>query len=76
MKVREVGVERRWSGIMGFSPDGLPVAGQLPGVPRAHFACGFTGHGMGYGLRFGYLVARLALGETDVAADLFAADRF
>jgi gamma-glutamylputrescine oxidase len=68
-------VERRWSGTMGFSPDGLPVVGAAPGVPGALFACGFTGHGMAFGARFGLLLARLALGMNDEAGDLFAAER-
>jgi glycine/D-amino acid oxidase-like deaminating enzyme len=68
-------VERRWSGTMGFSPDGLPVLGDVPGVPGAVYAAGFTGHGMGYGLRFGRLAARRLLGEPDDAADLFDAAR-
>lgn len=69
-------IERRWSGTMGFSPDGLPVAGALPGVPNVYFACGFTGHGMAYGLRFGEMMARVALGIHDPAADLFAPRAF
>ncbi|WP_412063296.1 NAD(P)/FAD-dependent oxidoreductase [Rubrivirga sp. IMCC45206] len=69
-------VERRWSGTMGFSPDGLPALGNVPGVPGAHFAAGFTGHGMGYALRFGRLAARVMVGESDPAADLFDARRF
>jgi gamma-glutamylputrescine oxidase len=68
-------VERRWSGTMGFSPDGLPVLGEISGCPGAWFACGFTGHGMGYAVRFGELLARTALGEPDEASDLFAAER-
>ncbi|HLA64937.1 MAG TPA: FAD-binding oxidoreductase, partial [Rhodothermales bacterium] len=68
-------VTHRWSGTMGFSPDGLPVVGGVPGVAGAHVACGFTGHGMGYGLRFGQLLARRVLGERDEAADLFDAAR-
>ncbi len=39
-------VERRWAGIMGFSVDGLPLVGTLPGKPRVGFAAGFTGHGL------------------------------
>lgn len=39
-------VERRWAGIMGFSKDGLPQVGTLPGRPRVGFAVGFTGHGL------------------------------
>ncbi len=66
-------VERRWSGPMGFSPDGLPRLGAVAGVPGAWWAGGFTGHGMGYGLRFGRLAARRLLGLSDPAADLFGA---
>ena len=71
----DVPVERRWSGTMGFSPDGLPVLGPVPGVAGAHFAAGFTGHGMGYALRFGELAARSLLGEPDDASDLFHSSR-
>lgn len=42
-------VERRWAGIMGFSVDGLPLAGVLPDKPRVGFAVGFTGHGLSLG---------------------------
>lgn len=64
-------IERRWSGTMGFSPDGLPVIGEVPGVPGALYATGFTGHGMGYGVRFGLLAARGLLHQPDDASDLF-----
>lgn len=50
-------VTHRWSGIMGFSPDGLPLVGRLEGRPRVHYAVGFTGHGLGYAL----VVTRAAL---------------
>lgn len=40
----------RWSGAMGFSPDGLPLVGPIPGADPEHdsvwFCGGFTGHGM------------------------------
>ena len=39
-------VAHRWSGIMGFSCDGLPLVGTLPGRTRIGFAVGFTGHGL------------------------------
>ena len=39
-------VAQRWSGIMGFSCDGLPLVGTLPGRSRIGFAVGFTGHGL------------------------------
>ncbi|MEM0963785.1 MAG: FAD-binding oxidoreductase, partial [Bacteroidota bacterium] len=71
----DVEIERRWSGTMGFSPDELPALGVVPGVPGAFWAAGFTGHGMGYGLRFGLLAARHVLGVGDAALDLFEAGR-
>lgn len=39
-------VAHRWSGIMGFSCDGLPLVGTLPSRSRIGFAVGFTGHGL------------------------------
>ncbi len=42
-------VAQRWSGIMGFSADGLPLVGTLPGRARVGFAVGFTGHGLSMG---------------------------
>jgi len=70
-------VERRWSGTMGFSPDGRPVVGPIPGFDRSFFATGFTGHGMGYGFRMGRLLAELATGsERPNGYDLFTARRF
>lgn len=68
-------VERRWSGTMGFSPDALPVLGGVPDVDNAIFAAGFTGHGMGFSIRFGQLLARTALGTIDDAFDLFEMSR-
>lgn len=42
-------IERRWSGIMGFSTDGLPIVGTMPNMPRVGYAVGFTGHGLAMG---------------------------
>lgn len=70
-------VAHRWSGTMGFSPDGLPVLGEVPGLPGGVWATGFTGHGMGYGFRFGRLLADLALGTArPEGLDLFNVERF
>ena len=68
-------VERRWAGTMGFTDSGLPVLADVPGVPGAVVAAGFTGHGMGYGMRFGRLAARRLLGIPDDAETLFGAAR-
>ncbi|AEN73400.1 FAD dependent oxidoreductase [Rhodothermus marinus SG0.5JP17-172] len=65
-------VRCRWSGTMGFSPDGLPVVDQVPGLAGSYWAAGFTGHGMGYGFRMGRLLAELLLGRRSEGYDLFA----
>lgn len=69
-------VLRRWSGTMGFSPDGLPVIDDVPDLPGVVFATGFTGHGMAYALRVGQLLARRVLTDhwTEGYA-LFSASR-
>ncbi|MEF8815171.1 MAG: FAD-binding oxidoreductase [Salinibacter sp.] len=74
---QSLAIEHRWSGTMGFSPDGRPVVGRVPEHPEGVFATGFTGHGMGYGFRMGRLLADMACGDdTPEAFDLFAAARF
>ncbi len=46
-------IATRWSGVMGFSPDGLPLTGPLPEHPGGSvWFCGaFTGHGMSMAFR-------------------------
>lgn len=39
-------VRREWSGIMGFTGDGLPFVGQVPGESGLWIAAAFQGHGM------------------------------
>jgi glycine/D-amino acid oxidase-like deaminating enzyme len=41
-------VRREWTGIMGFSFDGLPFVGPMPGEEGVWVAAGFQGHGMVY----------------------------
>lgn len=42
-------VVARWSGVMGFSPDGLPLVGPVDQARRVWVCAGFTGHGMSLG---------------------------
>jgi len=56
-------VTARWAGIMGFTPDALPVIGPVdpantPGQGRVWFCGGLTGHGMS----MGHALARHAVG--------------
>ncbi|KAM0322255.1 hypothetical protein ACHAQA_009543 [Verticillium albo-atrum] len=39
-------IRQAWTGIMGFSPDGLPFVGEMPGEEGLWMAAGFQGHGM------------------------------
>jgi glycine/D-amino acid oxidase-like deaminating enzyme len=53
----ELPVALRWSGLMGFTPDYVPLADAAPEVPGVWFAGGFSGHGMPFAPVFGRLLA-------------------
>jgi glycine/D-amino acid oxidase-like deaminating enzyme len=38
----------RWSGVMGFTSDGLPLVGTLPHLPQVYFAVGLGGRGLAW----------------------------
>lgn len=66
----KVPIAQRWSGIMGFSIDGLPLVGMLPQLPRVGFVAGFTGHGLSLGAgtarrAVDYLLKAAPLGSLD-----------
>lgn len=60
-RLEGVKVEYRWAGIMGFSVDGVPLIGSLPGRPQIYFVGGFTAHGIGFAFKAGQLLSRLML---------------
>lgn len=62
--LRSKALVRRWAGVMAFTPDGMPLAGEDPGMPGLFYAAGFNGHGMSLGFVTGRWLARRALGET------------
>lgn len=39
-------IRREWTGIMGYSPDGFPFVGQVPGQRGLWVSSSFQGHGM------------------------------
>lgn len=61
-----VDVVARWSGVMGFSPDGLPLVGSLGRSngwnDRVWFCGGFTGHGMSLAHRTAALAVEEMMG--------------
>ncbi len=63
-ELRDVPVTHRWSGVMGFSRDHIPCVGRLPDQPQIGFAVGFTGHGLGWGLKTAERLVELLLHNT------------
>jgi glycine/D-amino acid oxidase-like deaminating enzyme len=66
----------RWAGIMGFTPDLLPIVGAVPGSEGLYIAAGFSGHGVSLALQSGMEVARMALGQAACAPEAFDPARF
>jgi gamma-glutamylputrescine oxidase len=60
-------VSRRWSGIMGFTPDSIPLVGTLPDMPDVGFAVGFTGHGLALGAGTAERAVDHLLNATDMS---------
>jgi gamma-glutamylputrescine oxidase len=56
----------RWSGIMGFTPDGLPLVGTLPDLPQAYFAVGLGGRGLAWAFVLAERLVALMLHGTDL----------
>jgi len=50
-------VVHQWAGIMGFSRDGMPLVGPIPGSAGALSGVGFTGHGFGFAFLAGQALA-------------------
>ena len=71
-----VRIETRWAGIMAFTPDNLPLVGQLPGADNCYICGGYTGHGNAFAIHCAKLVGELAMGKTNRDSELFEVGRF
>lgn len=69
-------ITHRWSGIMGFSRDGLPLVGPARGLPGALVAGGFTGHGFGFAFLAGAALAAIVQEGRHPFAEAVDARRF
>jgi uncharacterized NAD(P)/FAD-binding protein YdhS len=76
MGLAGVRVDHRWAGTMGFSADLLPVAGEVPGRPGLHVACGYSGVGNVQGFVCGGLLADGLLGRPRRLAAALSPNRF
>jgi glycine/D-amino acid oxidase-like deaminating enzyme len=56
--------EHRWTGIIGWSMDGLPFVGQLPGFENGYICAGFSGHGMTQSWLSGKATANIVQGRA------------
>lgn len=67
----------RWSGIMGFTTDELPLVGKIDAPCEAYMIGGFSGHGMGLGFRTAKDLAELVSGNSTTSFfDQFQKARF
>ena len=67
--------ERRWSGIMGFSCDGLPLVGPHPHRSGVVLCLGFSGHGLGLAAEAARIAVELIVEGQSADADLFSPRR-
>jgi len=67
-------IDHRWSGVMGFSADGYPMIGSLPGNPGVFYSVGFTAHGLGFTFNTSRLLVDLMLEGKDPG--IFSGRRF
>ncbi len=58
-------ITHRWAGLIGLTPDRLPLVGPLPGRDGVWVALGYSGHGNVLALACGELVAQAVLGRPD-----------
>lgn len=76
MGLSGVQVTHRWAGIMGFSADLLPLAGEVPGRPALYVSGGYSGVGNVQGVVCGRLVADLIAGRAHTLAGPLSPARF
>jgi gamma-glutamylputrescine oxidase len=77
LRLHGVEITHRWAGIMGFSADLLPLAGQVAGRPGLYIAGGYSGTGNVLGHHCGRLVADLiATGAAHPHASTLDPGRF
>jgi gamma-glutamylputrescine oxidase len=56
-------VTHRWAGTMGFTRDGLPFIGAVPGRRGVHLFAGWNGHGLGWSPGFAEALAADLVGD-------------
>jgi glycine/D-amino acid oxidase-like deaminating enzyme len=76
-RLRDVRINRYWSGVIDMSPDGLPVVDGATGVDGLVVVTGLSGHGLALGPALGRIAAELATeGKTARPIAGFSLRRF
>jgi gamma-glutamylputrescine oxidase len=69
-------VTQRWAGLLDYTTDNHPIVDRVLDLPNVFFVCGFSGHGMPYGMSFGQLLAEsVQTGELPSSLWPFRLDR-
>jgi glycine/D-amino acid oxidase-like deaminating enzyme len=58
-------IRKQWTGIMGYSPDGFPFVGEVPGEKNLWIAASFQGHGMVLCFMCARALVAMMVGEED-----------
>jgi len=75
--LKNVSLNRAWSGVEGFTPDKLPIIGHSVNIPKLVYACGFSASGFQLGPASGRAVSELVLdGSSTVPIDGLSPARF
>lgn len=75
--LKNVSLNRAWSGVEGFTPDKLPIIGASPGRDKLFYVCGFSASGFQLGPASGRAVSELLLdGASSVPIDGLSPKRF
>jgi glycine/D-amino acid oxidase-like deaminating enzyme len=64
-------IEFSWTGAFGETDTGLPIIGQVPGMPRCWAALGYGGNGTTYAAIAAEVIVGAIVGRPDVDADIY-----
>lgn len=75
--LRGTKVARMWAGLVDFTPDMIPVMGELDNPKGFIIAAGFSGHGFTLGPITGIIISELVVdGKTSLSIEGFRPSRF
>ena len=69
-------LRKAWTGIMGYSADGFPLIGQMPGEDGLYIAASFQGSGMVLSLLCAQALVQMILGKDDEELDRWFPNAF